>query len=116
MPIIRSPSNCRCSLWFPYECGGGSVLSRGRFVHCVYCAVRNASLHKTDTFCTLRVNALSDIFPRIIHQVSGSTVAVMKNAGKKIILHYTAVHESVKTVNYFVITYVIYVTEMRVED
>ena len=23
MPIIRSPSNCRCSLWFPYECGGG---------------------------------------------------------------------------------------------
>ena len=32
MPIIRSPSNCRCSLWFPYECGGGSVLSRGRVV------------------------------------------------------------------------------------
>jgi hypothetical protein len=32
MPIIRSPSNCRCSLWFPYECGGGSVLSRGQFV------------------------------------------------------------------------------------
>jgi len=24
MPIIRSPSNCRCSLWFPYECGGRS--------------------------------------------------------------------------------------------
>ena len=22
MPIIRSPSNSRCSLWFPYECGG----------------------------------------------------------------------------------------------
>ena len=20
MPITRSPSNCRCSLWFPYEC------------------------------------------------------------------------------------------------
>jgi len=33
MPIIRSPSNCRCRLWFPYECGGGSVLSRGRFVN-----------------------------------------------------------------------------------
>jgi len=32
MPIIKSPSNCRSSLWFPYECGGGSVLSRGRFV------------------------------------------------------------------------------------
>ena len=32
MPIIRSPSNCRCSLWFRYECGGGRVLSRGRFV------------------------------------------------------------------------------------
>jgi len=32
MPILRRPSNCRCSLWFPYECGGGSVLSRGRFV------------------------------------------------------------------------------------
>jgi len=32
MPIIRSLSNCRCSLWFPYECGGGSVLSRGRFI------------------------------------------------------------------------------------
>ena len=27
MPIIRSPSNCHCSLWFPYECGGGRVLS-----------------------------------------------------------------------------------------
>ena len=32
MPIIGNPSNCRCSLCFPYECGGGSVLSRGRFV------------------------------------------------------------------------------------
>jgi len=32
MPIIRSPPNCRCRIWFPYECGGGSVLSRGRFV------------------------------------------------------------------------------------
>ena len=31
MPIIRCPSNCRCSLWFPYKCGGGSVLSRSRF-------------------------------------------------------------------------------------
>jgi len=30
MPINRSPSNCRCSLWFPYECGGGRVLSSGR--------------------------------------------------------------------------------------
>ena len=29
MPIIRSPPNCRCSLWFQYECGGGRVLSRG---------------------------------------------------------------------------------------
>ena len=28
MPIIRSPSNCRCSLWFPYECGAGRVLSQ----------------------------------------------------------------------------------------
>ena len=27
--IIRNPSNCRCILWFPYECGGGRVLSRG---------------------------------------------------------------------------------------
>jgi len=33
MPIIRSQSNCRCSLWFQYECGGGSVLSCGRFVN-----------------------------------------------------------------------------------
>ena len=33
MPIVRSPSNCRCSLWFPYECGGGRVLSHGQFVH-----------------------------------------------------------------------------------
>ena len=32
MPIIRSSSICRCGLWFPYECGDGSVLSRGRFV------------------------------------------------------------------------------------
>ena len=30
MAIIRSPSNCCCSLWFPYECGGGRVLSRPR--------------------------------------------------------------------------------------
>jgi hypothetical protein len=30
MPIIRSPSDCRCSIWFPYECAGGSVLSRPR--------------------------------------------------------------------------------------
>jgi hypothetical protein len=30
MPIIRSPSNCRCSPWFSYECGGGCVLRRGR--------------------------------------------------------------------------------------
>jgi hypothetical protein len=30
MPIFRNPSNCRCSLWFPYECGGGRVLSRSR--------------------------------------------------------------------------------------
>ena len=30
MPVIGSPSSCRCSLWFPYECGGRSVLSRGR--------------------------------------------------------------------------------------
>ena len=28
MPIIRSPSNCCCSLWFPYECGGGNVKMR----------------------------------------------------------------------------------------
>ena len=27
MPIVRSPSNCRCSLWVLYECGGGRVLS-----------------------------------------------------------------------------------------
>ena len=32
LPIFRSPSNCRFSLWIPYECGGGRVLSRGRFV------------------------------------------------------------------------------------
>jgi len=36
MPHIRSPSNCRCSLWLPYECGGGSVLSRGRFVSGIF--------------------------------------------------------------------------------
>jgi len=28
-PSSGAPSNCRCSLWFPYECGGGSVLCRG---------------------------------------------------------------------------------------
>jgi hypothetical protein len=26
----QEPVKCRWSLWFPYECGGGSVLSRGR--------------------------------------------------------------------------------------
>ena len=30
MPIIRSPSNCRCSLWFPYECGGWWFANRPR--------------------------------------------------------------------------------------
>ena len=25
MPITRSPSNCRCNLWFSDECGGGSA-------------------------------------------------------------------------------------------
>jgi len=30
MPIMRSPIKCRCSHWFQYKCGGGSVLSRGR--------------------------------------------------------------------------------------
>jgi len=29
-PSSGAPSNCRCSLWFPYECGGRSVLSRPR--------------------------------------------------------------------------------------
>jgi len=29
-PSLGARQNCRCSLWFPYECGGGSVLSRGR--------------------------------------------------------------------------------------
>ena len=29
-PSSGAPSNCRCSLWFPYECGGGSVLCHGR--------------------------------------------------------------------------------------
>jgi hypothetical protein len=28
MPIIRSPSNCRYSLGFPYECAGGNALSK----------------------------------------------------------------------------------------
>ena len=36
MPIIRNPSNCRCSLWFPYECGGGRVRRRGRFVSLLF--------------------------------------------------------------------------------
>jgi hypothetical protein len=30
MPIIRGPSYCCYSLWFPYGCGGRCVLSRGR--------------------------------------------------------------------------------------
>ena len=47
MLIIRSPSNCRCSLWFPYECGGGSVLSRGRFVSNKLTTAENTS---TSTF------------------------------------------------------------------
>jgi hypothetical protein len=29
----QEPSNCRCSLCFPYECGGGRVFSLGRFVN-----------------------------------------------------------------------------------
>jgi hypothetical protein len=39
MPIIRSSSNCRCSLWFPYECGVGCVLSRPRlfYLTCFSC-------------------------------------------------------------------------------
>jgi len=32
LTIIRTPSNCRCSLWFPYECGGGSAHCCGQFV------------------------------------------------------------------------------------
>ena len=31
-PSSGARQNCRCSLWFPYECGGGSVLRRGQFV------------------------------------------------------------------------------------
>jgi len=32
-PSSGAPSNCSCNLWFPYECGGGSVLSHGRYDH-----------------------------------------------------------------------------------
>jgi len=32
-PSSGAPSNCRCSLWFPYECGRGSVLSLGQTDH-----------------------------------------------------------------------------------
>jgi hypothetical protein len=31
-PSSGAISNCRCSLWFPYESGGERVSSRGRFV------------------------------------------------------------------------------------
>ena len=36
-PLSGAPSNCLCSLWFPFECGGGSVFSRGRFVSVYLC-------------------------------------------------------------------------------
>ena len=49
MRIIRSPSNCGCSLWFPCECGGGSVLSRGR---CVRVQKHQAKTAQDENFTT----------------------------------------------------------------
>jgi len=76
-----------CCVWISEQTATFALYSINRLVfkpetQCVHCAVRNESLHKADMFCILIVNALRDIFPRIIHQVSGSTVAVnrvMKN-------------------------------------
>jgi len=47
-----SPSNCRCSLWFSFECGGGHVLGRGRFVIKINCFM--GSLNMEWAFVWLR--------------------------------------------------------------
>ena len=61
MPIIRSPSNCRCSLKFPYECGGGRVLSRGRLL-CPSSGARQTAVVAS----TFRMNVEVDVFSVVV--------------------------------------------------
>jgi hypothetical protein len=70
MPIIRNPSNCRCSLWFPYECVGRCVLSRGRSVsknmHRALICPSSGACQTAVAASGFRMNVEVDVFSAVV--------------------------------------------------